>query len=205
MTEQSGVQSPLSSSEESGTPPSNTAAPEPQKIFMLTGDDLAPRITHCHIVTKDGMDITIPMKTLSWFDWDRIGNSVPMLKKEELPQKRVEGPAGVKLETDWVLVRQRMNELDQERNYRRLAFALTQAGHWPDLKEKTLPEQSEFLRSRDISIVGALIGHLEAVITGTQSEVVSLSENFQRVRTEHDVNLPSLEDASGRVVESVAV
>lgn len=146
-------------------------------------EGLKPRIetVRVHIpVTGREEDVTIGVLTM--FEWLSFEVALPL---PPVPHTQA-GPNNTKqpnfADRGWQI---RCEEIEIERNFRRLALALTKAGHDLSKHGKTLEDQSTALRDIDVGVATALINFLKSAAGGGVARVEERADTFRRGDSPH--------------------
>lgn len=171
------------SSDSTITPTNGQPTPEQKPIIdLMSLDDLA--VLDVTVLIEHGNHtLRIPMRTLTHFEWNDIGMSVPNpappimgidpTTKRPLPDMRDPG------------YQKAMQQAEGERNYRRLAQSLKVS-----IPGETLGDKADTLkRTLDASVTRQLMSVLLSFALEGEGRIASRSETFQRNGDSHDADL----------------
>lgn len=154
-------------------------------------EDLAPATVTIRIVTNYGRELELPVKMLTWHEWNMIGAEVVDPSPDDMEA------GGHKYWTRWNAGKN-TKEFDPanpdylkakedakvQRNYRRLLYALEKGGN--DVRRgDTIEEQVQnFIAGVSIEIAGLLIVQLEELSTKGRVGVFALADSFRGGRVQ---------------------
>lgn len=126
-----------------------------------------------------GNDITWPIYTMTWPEWEDSVADIVNVKAEDVPKIRVVTADGIKLEEDRVGIARAQGQIEQKRILRRVAYALQKTGEYEDLNGASLDEAVEIVRQIDAAALWAISQWLAGHVNRSMARVVARAEMFR--------------------------
>lgn len=140
--------------------------------------DLGAEVVDVSIETAYGRTITLPLRLMTWHEWSSIGEAV---RDPAIPNDRRDSNGNAQPNPYSMKYQAELAEAREERQYRRLAFALKGGGN--DIPGETLEEQAEAIREViEVGIATALILLLGKMASEGQARILTRADSFQNGR-----------------------
>lgn len=175
--------------------------------MVLTLSDLKPRVVDVSIIVgklppveAGGLPVdhvvTVPLRVPSWIEWMEMGLEVAAPERDKVEdystgKKKLIDESGPVWES-------KVNEANNRRMIRRLAFSLIEAGNFPELKDADADEQIKAIGSMDAGILQALVKTLNTLVQFTAGRIEDTSARFRSATVSQNGNanlLPEPVDA----------
>lgn len=146
-------------------------------------EGLKPRVETVRVhIPVTGREENITVGVLTMFEWLSFEVALPL---PPVPHTQA-GPNNTKVpnfaDRGWQIA---CEEIEIERNFRRLALALTKGGHDLSAHGNTLEDQSTALRGIDAGVATALINFLKSAAGGGVARVEERADTFRRNDPQH--------------------
>lgn len=140
----------------------------------LSFADLAPsKVTVTVDLPAYGRKVTVALVLPTWVEWQRVETELPL---PPVP-RTLAGKGGEKLpnpaDRDYLT---KCADIQEERNYRRLALAMSKAGN--DVPGDTIEAKARALRDIDAGVAVALINFLQQAVGGGYAQGHARAESF---------------------------
>jgi hypothetical protein len=175
---------------------------------MLKASDLKPQsitvnVTMVYEVVEDpdprkpkrqGREVTATLQLLTKHRWEEIGFTVD----DPIPDKKPDGSN----DYDSMSYRLRTNRVIQERNIRRLCYALEKGGDFDFEGAETFEEQVTVLRDVDAGVFNALFTELQNATNAFDIKVSASAAAFPSANGKRRVPASADKDIEPQAVES---
>ena len=171
---------------------------------MLTLNDLKPRVVDVQIIMgklppkeegglpEDDVRI-VSMRVPSWIEWMEMGMAVSQPVREKV--ETYKGGKKTYVDEDDAAWERKLADAGNKRQMRRLAFALIEAGNFPELKDADVDEQVAAIGGMDAGILQALMKQLNSLVQFTAGRIVDSAARFREGTVSENGNADMLPES----------